>query len=218
MKTKSKKLSLIYEILSKEYPIFKDSGHEWETSGLNNSHFKSLVSVMLSTMTSTKRVLKAGKDLFSKASTPQEILNLSDEELRDLIRPVAHYNRKVIHIKEMCNQLLSSYNGEVPQERKELLKLKGVGIKCADIMMNFNFGENNIAVDTHVHRVLNRLGVLTTKTPEQTSVIINEITEEQYKKHAHEWLIQHGMQICLAKKPLCENCKTSSFCQFFKNC
>ncbi len=174
---KTEKLNLILEILSKTYPVFAESGPEWDDfKDFNNSHFKSLVMVMLSTMTNSKRLVPACHALFAKAQTPKEILALSNDELSLLIKPVAHYNRKTIHIKEMCQQLLDEYGGEVPKTKVELLKLKGVGLKCADIMLNFNFGQDNIAVDTHVHRVLNRMGIVQTNSPEQTSVEINQIT------------------------------------------
>ena len=213
MDVKNDKLISIYEILSKEYPTFNKSGPEWDNfKDFNSSDFKSLITVMLSTMTNSKRLIMACKSLFSKVETPNDILKLSNEELALLIKPVAHYNKKAIHLKEMCIQLLSNYHGQVPKTKEELLKLKGVGLKCANVIMNFNFGANTIAVDTHVHRVLNRLKIVDTKTPKQTSLEINEITPNKFKKHAHEWIIQHGMYVCTAKKPKCEKCIISNYC------
>jgi endonuclease-3 len=211
-----KKIEKVYEKLSNEYEIFAENDNEWEKNGLNSTDFKSLVSVMLSTMTHTKRVIRACNALYDKATTPKEILDLSDDELTELIKPVAHYNRKTKHLKEMCQQLIDNHNGEVPRTEKELLELQGVGRKCADILMNFNFGGDTIAVDTHVHRVLNRLGIVDTKTNEDTADEINRLTPKKYKKHAHEWLIQHGMNICKSRKPKCEECIVSDLCDYYE--
>ena len=155
-----KKLEKIYKILSSKYNVFAKTDNEWDNNGLNSTDFKGLVSVMLSAMTHTKRVVKACNALYAKATTPEEILALNDDELLEMIRPVAHYNRKTIHLKELCRQIIEDFNGEVPKTQKELMTLKGVGRKVSDILMNFNFGGETIAVDTHVQRLLNRLGVV----------------------------------------------------------
>ena len=134
------KIKEIYETLSKTYKIFAENDNEWEANGLNSTDFKSLVSVMLSTMTNTKRVIRACIALYEVATTPEEILSLKDEKLIELIKPVAHYNRKAKHLKEMSQQIIDRHNGEVPQNEDELLALQGVGRKCANLLMNFNFG------------------------------------------------------------------------------
>ena len=208
------KIKKIYETLSKTYKIFAENDNEWAANGLNSTDFKSLVSVMLSTMTNTKRVIRACIALYEVATTPEEILSLKDEKLIELIKPVAHYNRKAKHLKEMSQQIIDRHNGEVPQKEDELLALQGVGRKCADLLMNFNFGQDTIGVDTHVHRVLNRLGVVSTTTNEQTADEINKLTPKKYKKHAHEWLIQHGMNICKARMPKCQECALVDLCGY----
>jgi len=210
-----KKIRQIYEILSKTYPTFDETDNEWEANGLNSTPFKSLVSVALSTMTTTKRTIKACNALYKTVSEPQDILKLEDDELRSRINSVAHYNRKTKYLKEMCQQLIEKHNGAVPRNKDDLMDLQGVGRKCADILMNFNFGEPTIAVDTHVHRVLNRLGVVNTNAHEKTADKINEITPDKYKEHAHEWLIQHGMNICKARSPKCEGCKLTKLCGYY---
>lgn len=213
----AKKIEKIYETLSNTYKIFAENENEWEANGLNSTDFKSLVSVMLSTMTNTKRVIRACIALYEVATTPEEILSLKDEKLIEFIKPVAHYNRKAKHLKEMSQQIIDRHHGEVPRTESELMALQGVGRKCTDIMMNFNFGGDTIAVDSHVHRVLNRLGVVSTTKNEQTADEINMLTPKNYKKHAHEWLIQHGMNICVARNPKCAECTISSFCDYYKN-
>lgn len=212
--TQPEKISEIYKRLSENYLTFAENGNEWDAQGLSSSTFKNLVSVTLSTMTHTKRVIAACTALYAKAETPQDILTLDDDELITLIKPVAHYNRKAKHLKTMCHQLLTRHNGQVPNTKKELLALQGVGMKCADLIMNFNFGSADIAIDTHIQRVLNRLGIVKTTSAKQTSLVINAITPESYKKHAHEWLIQHGMNVCTARAPQCEKCLLSDLCDW----
>lgn len=102
----------------------------------------------------------------------------------------------------------------MPQSREELLALKGVGRKSVDILMNFTFGDSSIAVDTHVHRVLNRSGIVRTKAPVKTADLANEIVPDKYRKHAHEWLIQHGIKTCTAKKPNCLGCCIYELCEW----
>lgn len=212
-----KKVEQLYKILSKTYLTFKEVDNEWEDNGLSSTPFKSLVSVMLSTMTHTKRVIKAANALYAEVSTPQELLHLPDEHLTELIRPVAHYNRKTQHLKEMCRQLLERHGGEVPHTRAELLALQGVGRKCVDIMMNFTFGAPAIAVDTHVFRVLNRVGIVHTESQVVAADEINRLTPDRFKQHAHEWLIQHGGKVCIARKPKCDECPLTQLCDYYQH-
>ncbi len=209
-----KNLEKIYEILSDEYNVFAETDNEWDNNGLNSTDFKSLVSVMLSAMTHTKRVVRACNALYEEATTPEQIIALTDEELTEMIRPVAHYNKKTKHLKELCRQVIEEFDGEVPKTKKELMSLQGVGRKTADILMNFNFGGETIAVDTHVHRLLNRLGIVETKSSKETADIIDDITPKEYKKHAHEWLIQHGGNICISRKPKCQECVVYELCEY----
>lgn len=210
------KLEAIYRSLSHTYTTFEETDDPWMTNGLSSTPFRSLVSVCLSTMTITTRVVNACVPLYEKVSTFEELRALDDEELRGLIKPVAHYNRKTKQLKEMCRQIIEDYGGKIPKEREELMKLQGVGRKVADIMMNFVFSEDSIAVDTHVLRVLNRLGVVETSSATQAADVINAETPKRYKRHAHEWLIQHGMKVCTSRKPKCQSCKLTERCDWFK--
>lgn len=213
---KTEKLDSIYSILKKTYTTFDKTDDPWITHGLSSTPFKSLVSVVLSTMTHTKRVVKACVPLYKKVSTFEELLAMDDEELRQIIKPVAHYNRKTKNIKIMCRQIIEDYQGKIPEDRDELMKLQGVGRKVADIMLNFVFSEPTIAVDTHVFRLLNRLGIVDTKSHEIAAKQINELTSKKYKRHAHEWLIQHGMKVCVARVPKCDLCVIKKSCASFK--
>lgn len=206
------RLSTIYDILSRTYPTYEESGDPWMTQGLSATPFRHLVSGCLSTVTVTKRVIAACVPLYARVSTFPELLALDDDELRDLIRPVAHYNRKTANLKILCRQIIETHGGEIPSDRESLLKLQGVGRKVADLMMNHVFSEDSIAVDTHVLRVLQRLEIINDTTAEQAADTINTITPAEYKRHAHEWLIQLGMQVCYARKPDCRSCVVLKLC------
>lgn len=206
------RLTVLYERLSARYPTFDQTDDPWMTHGLSSTPFRCLISVCLSTMTVTPRVVKACVPLFERVSDFEQLLALDDDELRTLIKPVAHYNRKTTNLKTLCRQILQDFGGRVPDNHEDLMKLQGVGRKVADIMMNFIFKEDTIAVDTHVLRVLNRLDVVHTSDPELAADRINSITLPHFKRHAHEWLIQHGMQVCSARRPKCGECCVSDLC------
>lgn len=209
------KIGSIYEILSRTYPTFDETDNAWVANGLSATPFHNLVSTCLSTMTITKRVIRACVPLYERVGSFEELLALDDEELRSIIKPVAHYNRKTENLKIMCRQIIEEHGGEIPRTREGLMSLQGVGGKVADIMMNFVFEEPSIAVDTHVLRVLNRLGLVSTNSAESAAKIINEDTPRQYMRHAHEWLIQHGMKVCVSRRPRCEICNLTDYCSYF---
>lgn len=207
-------VNTVYELLEQTYPLFEDSDDEWMKNGLSDTPFRALISVELSTMTNGPRTIKAAVGLFEQVSTFEELRDLDDDTLRDTIRSVAHYNRKTVSLKEMSRQIIDDHGGEIPTNHDDLMKLKGIGRKCADIMMNFQYGTPTVAVDTHVHRVVNRLGMVSTNTHEQTADALSSITADQYKQHAHEWLIQHGMKTCLARSPKCDECPLAKYCAY----
>jgi endonuclease-3 len=143
------------------------------------------------------------------------MLKLSDNKIKNAIKPVSFYNRKTEYIRKMSQELLDKFNGEVPQTRSQLMTLTGIGRKSADIMLRFSFGQPAIAVDTHVHRVVNRLGLAKTNNADQTAVFLEENTPEEYKWKAHEWLIKHGKYTCKAVgKPLCSECPLKELCEY----
>lgn len=206
------RLTSIYDILSRTYPTYEEMDDPWMANGLSATPFRHLISGCLSTVTVTKRVVSAAVPLYQRVSTFEELLALDDEELRTIIKPVAHYNRKTINLKILCQQIIEEHGGEIPSDRESLLKLQGVGRKVADLMMNHLFSEDSIAVDTHVLRVLQRLNIVEDTTAEKAADTINAITPAGYKRHAHEWLIQLGMQVCHARSPDCPSCVVSHLC------
>ena len=205
-------LAAIYDVLSGTYPTYEESDDPWMEHGLSATPFRHLVSGCLSTVTVTKRVVKACIPLYQRVSTFPEPLALDDDELRDIIRPVAHYNRKTVNLKILCRQIIEDHGGEIPSDRESLLKLQGVGRKVANLVMNHLFSEDSIAVDTHVLRVLQRLEIVNDAIAEKAADTINAITPPEYKRHAHEWLIQLGMQVCHARSPDCPTCVVLKFC------
>lgn len=208
----NKHLENVYEILEKNYLTFDETDDPWMTNGLSSTPFRALVSGCLSTVTTTPRVVKACVALYEKVSSFEQLLAIDDEELRSLIKPVAHYNRKIVNLKKMAHQIIYQFGGVIPETHDELMKLQGVGRKVAALMMNFIFHEDTIAVDTHVLRVLNRLKIIDTDSAEKATDLINTITPKQYKRHAHEWIIQHGMQQCHARSPSCGDCCLKNLC------
>jgi endonuclease III len=209
-----KKIAKIYKILSTTYQTFDQTDDEWMTNGLSSTPFKSLVSVALSTMTTSKRTINACKALYAQVASFEALMNIDEAELAQLIKPVAHYNRKAKSLKKMSWQIIEDHNGEIPCTAEELMALAGIGRKCTDIMLNFVFDEPTIAVDTHVHRLVNRLGMVNATSAEETANVLNKITPKAYKKHAHEWLIQHGMNICKARVPKCQECTLVDLCGY----
>jgi endonuclease-3 len=182
-----------------------------------NDAFKSLVGVTLSAQTKDERTAEACENLFAVASIPQEILDLDLEELKRLIRPAGMYNNKAKNLKLMSQQLIDRHRGQVPNDRKALMQLAGVGRKSTDIMMRFVFNEPAIAVDTHVHRISNRLGIATTKAEHKTAEILERDTPDQYRWGAHEWLIGYGKYVCKARNPQCGKCMFTDICDYYKD-
>lgn len=212
MNASTPRLSAIYDILSRTYPTYEEMDDPWMANGLSATPFRHLISGCLSTVTVTKRVVSAAVPLYQRVSTFEELLALDDEELRAIIKPVAHYNMKTAMLKVLCRQIIENHDGKIPSDRESLLKLMGVGRKVADLVMNHLFSEDSIAVDTHVLRVLQRLEIIEETTAEKAADTINAITPASYKRHAHEWLIQLGMQVCHARLPDCASCVVSKLC------
>ena len=181
-----------------------------------NSAFKSLVGVTLSAQTRDERTAEACRNLFAVARTPQQILALDLEQLKTLIRPAGMYNNKARNLKLMSQQLIDRHGGRVPKERKQLMDLAGVGRKSTDIMMRFVFNEPAIAVDTHVHRIANRLGIASAKIESKTAEILERETPDEYRWGAHEWLIAQGKYVCRARRPECDRCMFTDICDHYQ--
>ena len=184
-------------------------------SELNYSNpFELLVSVVLSAQATDVGVNKATAKLYPVANTPQEILALGEESLREYIKTIGLYKTKAKNVIALCRLLLERHGGEVPHDRAALEALPGVGSKTASVVLNVAFGEPTIAVDTHIFRIANRTGLAPAKTADKVSVRLEKLTPIEYRLNAHHWLILHGRYICKARVPECWRCMIADLCSY----
>ncbi len=179
-----------------------------------HSSFELLVAVILSAQATDVSVNKATRKLYPVASTPREILNLGVDGLKPYIRTIGLFNSKAENIIKTCRMLVEEYDSEVPNDRKSLERLPGVGRKTANVVLNTAFGEPTIAVDTHIFRVANRTGLAKGKTPLEVELKLLKAVPREYLHDAHHWLILHGRYTCKARKPNCPECIVRSLCSF----
>ena len=177
--------------------------------------FRSCISCMLSAQSLDRNTAAAAKALFALATTPEAMLELTDEQVAQAIKPCGLYNNKARNIRKFCTTLLAEHGGVVPNTREGLLSLPGIGRKCADIVMSFTFGADVIAVDTHVHRVCNRIGLTQAKTADKTAQQLEERSPDWALRDGHFWLIQFGKRICRARSPKCEVCPVNDLCEYY---
>lgn len=182
-----------------------------------NSDFQLLVATIMSAQSTDDQVNKITAELFREHPDADSIALLSVEELQNKIKRVGLYRNKAKNILAAAKMLLEKYDGEVPRTREELMKLPGVGRKTANVVMSVAFGIPAIAVDTHVFRVANRIGLAEAKTPEETEQQLMKAIPKEKWAAAHHWLIWHGRKICKAQKPRCEACFLTPYCRYFKN-
>ena len=176
--------------------------------------FELLVAVLLSAQATDKGVNKATRKLFPVANTPQAILDLGLERLQDHIRTIGLYRGKARNLIATCRILVDKYGGEVPRTREELEALPGVGRKTANVILNVAFGEEALAVDTHVFRVCNRTGLAPGKNPLEVEQALMKRVPKEYLVDAHHWLILHGRYVCVARAPKCWECAVIQYCDF----
>ncbi|MBS1213107.1 MAG: nth [Proteobacteria bacterium] len=176
--------------------------------------FELLVAVVLSAQATDKGVNKATARLFPAANTPQAILDLGEEGLREYIKTIGLFNSKAKNIFQLCRMLLERHGGEVPRTREQLEALPGVGRKTANVVLNTAFGHDTIAVDTHIFRVANRTGLAKGKNVLEVEKKLEKHVPKEHKRDAHHLLILHGRYTCLARKPRCESCVIADLCEF----
>jgi endonuclease III len=173
-----------------------------------------LVAVVLSAQATDIGVNKATGPLFQIVQTPQQMVELGEERLRQYIRTIGLFNTKARNVIKLSEILVAEHGGEVPRKRKELEALPGVGRKTANVVLNVAFGQTTIAVDTHIFRVSNRTGLARGKTPDEVERKLVRYVPARWKPHAHHWLILHGRYICKARKPDCPACVVRDLCAF----
>ncbi len=180
---------------------------------LNQDPFLILISCILSLRTKDEVTAPASKRLFELAKTPQEIIELDRSEIERAIYPVGFYRRKTSQIQEISRELIKRYDSKVPDDIDELLKFKGVGRKTANIVITMAFNKAGIAVDTHVHRISNRLGLVSTKNPHETEFALSKVLPEKYWIPFNDLLVMHGQTICAPISPRCSICPIIEFCE-----
>ncbi|WP_289034943.1 endonuclease III [uncultured Roseibium sp.] len=172
-----------------------------------------LVAVVLSAQATDVGVNRATKHLFQIADTPEKMVELGEDKVREEIRTIGLYKTKAKNVILLSQQLLRDHGGEVPDDREELEKLPGVGRKTANVVLNIFFGQPTIAVDTHLFRLGNRIGIAPGKTPLDVEKAMERIIPPEFSLHAHHWLILHGRYICKARKPECKRCLIYDLCK-----
>jgi endonuclease-3 len=180
---------------------------------MTKSPFLVLISCLLSLRTKDKVTAEASNRLFKLADNPEKMLGLSIKNIEKAIYPVGFYKTKAKRIKEICRVLLDDYGGVVPDEIDELLKLNGVGRKTANLTVTLGYGKLGICVDTHVHRISNRLGLVKTKTPEQTEFDLRKKLPKKHWLIYNDLLVTYGQNLCVPISPWCSKCKIFKYCK-----
>lgn len=204
----NKQLLIIFDYLKELFPSPKTELHY-------STPFQFVVAVMLSAQATDIQVNKVTEKLFKQIKTPEDLLALGFSSFMTAIRSINYYNTKAKHIRETA-KLLKQWK-KIPHDLKQLMQLPWVGVKTGKLIAHVLYDKPFIAVDTHIHRVSNRLWIVHTKTPEQTSEQLEKLIPDSYKDHAHHALVLFGRYYCKAVKPKCENCKLQKICDYYKN-
>jgi len=204
--------SNILEVLEKVRAAVAEYSEPAVSAAADRDPFKVLIATILSARTKDEVTVEAARRLFSKASTPHDMLKLSAEEISKLIYPVGFYRSKAKAILEVCRALVEEHGGKVPDSMEELLKLKGVGRKTANLVLSLGYGKPAICVDTHVHRITNRWGLVSTKTPEETERALMEKIPREHWSEVNRLLVVFGQRICRPARPLCGRCPIADIC------
>jgi endonuclease III len=180
------------------------------------SNFELLIAVMLSAQATDVSVNKATDKLYPIANTPEAILKLGEQGLKEYIKTIGLFNSKAANVIKTCHILIDQHNSEVPRDRASLEALPGVGRKTANVILNTAFGEPTIAVDTHIFRVSNRTGIAPGKDVNEVEKRLLRLVPEEFRLDAHHWLILHGRYTCIARKPRCSSCIIEDLCEYKK--
>ncbi|MGO4572515.1 endonuclease III [Microvirga sp. 2TAF3] len=173
-----------------------------------------LVAVLLSAQSTDVGVNKATRQLFAVADSPRKMLALGEEGVRERIKTLNYFNTKAKNVIAMSKRLVEDFGGAVPRTMEDLVSLPGVGQKTASVVMNIAFRIPHIAVDTHIFRVSNRIPLVNTKTPLETQAPLEKLVPDEFKLHAHHWLILHGRYVCKARVPECPRCLINDLCRY----
>lgn len=204
--------------IAKVIRILKKESKDWDvpvvnfTANATGDPFKVLLSTILSLRTKDETTAGASQRLFEFADTPEEIISLGVEKIRELIYPVGFYRRKAENIVDISQKLVNEYGSLVPDDIDELLDFKGVGRKTANLVITLGYGKPGICVDTHVHRICNRLGYVKTKTPDKTEIELRKKLPKRYWIDLNYLLVAFGQHLCRPVSPFCSSCPVEEYC------
>lgn len=208
MKFTKEKINELLDTLEEMYP-------DADCALNHNSIFQLLVAVVLSAQTTDKSVNLVTEELFRKYPDASSMSQAKEEDIQNIIKRIGMYKTKSKNVLSLCKTLISEYNGQVPEDYDKLVALPGVGRKTANVVLSVGFGHQRIAVDTHVFRVSNRIGLVHEKDVLKTELALMEVIPEERWSRAHHSLIFHGRYCCDARKPKCEDCAISAFCKSY---
>ena len=204
----------ILRILKKETEKYNEilvSDYVWKKY---RDPLKVLIAIVLSIRSKEENTLKSCENLFSKIKTPEDLLNIPEDQVISLIKPCGLPKQKARWIKEIAKYYIDNHY-KLPKNTNELIKLPGVGRKVANVYLSVVYGENVIAVDTHVHRIFNRLGIVSTKTPEETEKELYKIIPKRWWKNINKIFVKFGRNVCLPRNPKCEICPIKNKCKYY---
>jgi len=206
-------IPLVIRLIAKEAKKYRVTAISQNTS----TPYKVLVSCLISLRTKDEVTEKASQRLFKKADNPNKMIKMTEKQIGKLILPANYYRTKAKRIRDISKVLLKQYKGKVPDNFDELMKLKGVGRKTANIVMTYGFGsKNHIAVDTHVHRIPNRLGWVKTNKPEETEAALKKLVPKRYWHDLNDNFVTFGQNVCRPVGPKCPKCPVNSYCDYGK--
>ncbi len=203
--------------IDKIFQIFHDIEPEPKTELNYTNNFTLSVAVLLSAQATDVSVNKATGELFEQYNTPEKMLTLGEEGVKQYIKTIGLFNSKARNVIALCMQLIEHHNSEIPDDFEKLIKLPGIGRKTANVILNCAFGKPTMAVDTHVFRVSNRVGLSNGKTPEKVEKDLIQNIPLKWLEFGHHQLILHGRYICKARKPECTKCPITEYCNYYSN-
>jgi len=203
-------ISKTMQILGKKYPRSTTTLNSMRG---NSSSFEILISCLLSLRTRDEVTDVVSRDLFGIANTPEGIVGLSIAKLKKIIFKTGHFNKKALILKSVSRDLIKRFDSKVPSDYHELISIKGVGPKTANIVLAFAFGKLVLPIDVHCHRIPNRLGWINTKSPEETEKKLMEILPKRYWREFNSAFVQFGRETCLPVSPWCSKCPVAKFCE-----
>ncbi len=205
------KIDTIMGILLKDFKVYRKP--TVRRTSARKDPFKTLITCLLSLRTRDENTEKASKSLFAVADTPEKIVKLPIKRLEKLIFSSGYYKNKAKNIRHVSRVLIEEHNGKVPKTKEELLSIKGIGPKTANIVLCFSYGRDVIPVDSNVHKVSNRLGLVKTSKPEETEVALMKVLPKKYWREVNTTFILFGKKICTTISPWCSKCQINKYCQ-----